>query len=90
MAGNAAILEELVDRISQRVRLYRGAFTGDLDRLRAAYGADSIDEALRRIERKEHRGAAGPWKPAGHRRTVAIAITNLLKRRRANPDNFDD
>jgi hypothetical protein len=74
--------------IAARRRLYDAAYTGDLDRLRAEHGPGPVLEALQRLEPRS--SATSAWDAPGHRRRVARGIRELLQRRAADPDNFDD
>jgi hypothetical protein len=60
VVSSAAILDELVDYITAKQRLYRSCFSADLKRLETTHGTAVLAEALARIERD-------PWDQADHR-----------------------
>jgi hypothetical protein len=87
MVSSAVILDELVDQITARAKLYRSCLVADLRRLEAKHGTAALEQAMVRIEQNEHRET---WDAAGHRDAVANAVAKLTQRWHTDPENFPD
>jgi hypothetical protein len=87
MVSSAETLNELVNQITARARLYQSCLFADLRRLKAKHGAAALKEALVRIEAQRE---AVTWDAGGHRDAVAQAVDRLAQRWHADPENFPD
>jgi hypothetical protein len=89
MATNvsARTLDELVDHLNAKARLFRSCWAVELSRLKAKHGDSIVAEALARLEQTP---PSSSWDSAGHQREVSRAIDQLLMRRQQDPDNFPD
>jgi len=86
MVSSAETLNELVDQITARARLYQTCLITDLRRLATKHGTAVLEQALAQIDAQRE---VVTLDAGGHRDAVAQAVDRLARRWHTDPENFD-